>query len=114
MLLEFERERRFMDKIQISTEKGMSNAIDSGMAKLRIEEAAAKKQARIDSGEDIIVGVNKFELDASEVEETEVLHIDNSAVRKSQMDNIKRIKAERDNAKCSAALKGIVMCSVVL
>eukprot|EP01084_Bolivina_argentea_P178503 308552_1 len=74
---------------------GMSAAIESGMAKLRIEEAAAKKQARIDSGQDIIVGVNKFVLDEDEEEQVDVLHIDNSAVRKSQINRLNKIKKRK-------------------
>lgn len=85
--------------------KGMSNAIESGMAKLRIEESAAKKQAKIDSGEDIIVGVNKFILENEEP--TEVLQIDNTAVRKSQIDRLNNLKKTRNNDKCAKALKDL-------
>jgi len=87
--------------------KGMANAIESGMAKLRIEESAARKQAKIDSGEDIIVGVNKFQLNADEIEQTEVLHIDNSKVRASQIERLQRLKKERNEKDCANALKAL-------
>ncbi len=91
-------------------EKAMKiiNAIESGMAKLRTEEAVAKKQAKIDSGADIIVGVNRFELDLIEIEQKyEVLQIDNSAVQKSQIDRLNKIKSERDNKQCIKALNDL-------
>eukprot|EP00484_Ammonia_sp_Unknown_P017404 CAMPEP_0197036444 /NCGR_PEP_ID=MMETSP1384-20130603/13940_1 /TAXON_ID=29189 /ORGANISM="Ammonia sp." /LENGTH=760 /DNA_ID=CAMNT_0042466623 /DNA_START=44 /DNA_END=2326 /DNA_ORIENTATION=- len=84
---------------------GMSNAIDSGMAKLRIEEAAAKKQAKIDSGSDVIVGVNKFQLAPDQEDATQVLQIDNTKVRQSQIARLDKIKKERDNKACQAALE---------
>jgi methylmalonyl-CoA mutase len=76
---------------------GMAKAVESGMTKLRIEEAAAKKQARIDSGKDVIVGVNKYRLD----HETpiEVRHVDNARVRESQIAKLKHIRATRDATK---------------
>jgi methylmalonyl-CoA mutase len=81
---------------------GMTRAIVAGMPKLRIEEAAARRQARIDSGEDVIVGVNKYRL----AEETplEVRDIDNSAVREAQVRRLERIRANRDEAAVGAAL----------
>ncbi|MGV6832700.1 MAG: methylmalonyl-CoA mutase [bacterium] len=73
---------------------GMTKAIEAGIPKLRIEEAAAKKQARIDSGQDIIVGVNKYQL---EVEEPlHILEVDNQTVRKQQIARLEEIKANRD------------------
>jgi len=72
------------------------------MTKLRIEEAAARKQARIDSGNDVIVGVNKYRLDTEA--RVDVLHIDNSAVRNQQIEKIKQIRATRDSAKAAACL----------
>ncbi len=74
----------------------MTKAIEAGMPKLRIEETAARRQARIDRGEDIIVGVNKFRLD--EEPEIDTREIDNSAVRESQVARLKQIKATRDAA----------------
>jgi len=84
---------------------GMTKAVESGMPKLRIEEAAARRQARIDRGEDIIVGVNKYQsgLEA----EVEVLDIDNSKVREQQIARLNKIKASRDGAKVAAALDAL-------
>jgi methylmalonyl-CoA mutase len=74
---------------------GMAKAIETGLPKMRIEEAAARKQARIDSGKDIIVGVNKYKI--SEATVLEVRDVDNQAVRTSQIERLDRIKIERDN-----------------
>ncbi|MFD2241193.1 methylmalonyl-CoA mutase [Flectobacillus roseus] len=84
---------------------GMAKAIETGLPKMRIEEAAARKQARIDSGKDIIVGVNKYKL----AEETpiEILEVDNQAVRLSQIQRLEQIKAVRDNEKVIKALEKI-------
>ncbi|MBW6510898.1 MAG: methylmalonyl-CoA mutase [Desulfuromonadaceae bacterium] len=84
---------------------GMTKAIESGMPKLRIEESAARKQAAIDSGRDVIVGVNKYKL--AKEDPIEVLDIDNSAVRESQIARINKIRAGRDAAACQAALAAI-------
>jgi methylmalonyl-CoA mutase len=84
---------------------GMAKAIETGLPKLRIEEAAARKQARIDSGKEIIVGVNKYR--PSEEQEIEVLDIDNDAVRESQVARLKQIRATRDNAAVQAALAAL-------
>ena len=73
---------------------GMSKAVAEGLPKLRIEECAAKTQARIDSGENVIVGVNKYKLDKEDP--IEVLSIDNTAVRESQIAKINKIKEDRD------------------
>jgi methylmalonyl-CoA mutase len=75
---------------------GMTRAIESGMPKLRVEEAAARRQARIDRGEDVIVGVNKFQLE--EEPELDVREIDNTAVREAQVARLKRIRETRDAA----------------
>jgi len=84
---------------------GMAKAIEAGLPKLRIEEAAARKQARIDSGKEIIVGVNQYRLD----KETpiEILEVDNTAVREQQIERLKKIKAERDSAAVESALAAI-------
>ena len=84
---------------------GMAKAIEAGLPKLRIEEAAARKQARIDSGKEIIVGVNQYRLD----KETpiEILEVDNTAVRERQIERLKKIKAERDSAAVESALAAI-------
>jgi methylmalonyl-CoA mutase len=84
---------------------GMTKAVEAGMPKLRIEEAAARKQARIDRGEEIVVGVNKFQL--KEEDAIDTLEIDNDAVRNSQVSRLNKIRASRDEAKCVAALKAL-------
>ena len=84
---------------------GMAKAIEEGLPKLRIEEAAARKQARIDGGKDLIVGVNIFKTD--EESDIEVLDVDNAAVRESQIARINKMKAERDTPSVSEALKRI-------
>lgn len=84
---------------------GMTKAIETGLPKLRIEEAAAKKQARIDSGRDVIVGVNKFKTDTKET--FDILEIDNKSVREAQIARLYQIKSERDEAETQAALLAI-------
>jgi methylmalonyl-CoA mutase len=81
---------------------GMTKAIEAGIPKLRIEEAAAKKQARIDSNQDIIVGVNKYRL--AQEDPISTLEVDNQTVRNSQIERLNRIKAERDSEKVKTAL----------
>jgi methylmalonyl-CoA mutase len=84
---------------------GMARAIDEGIPKLRIEEAAARTQARIDSGRQPVIGVNKYRPDADEP--IEVLKVDNSAVRAAQIARLRRLRAERDQGACSAALDAL-------
>ncbi|MFA6334228.1 MAG: methylmalonyl-CoA mutase [Bacteroidales bacterium] len=84
---------------------GMAKAIETGIPKLRIEEAAARKQARIDSGIDTIVGINKYRLDKEDPLET--LDIDNTMVRESQIARLKELRANRDEAKVKTALAAI-------
>ena len=81
---------------------GMTRAVDSGWAKLKIEASAAEKQARIDSGRDVIVGVNKYKSDAKDV--VEARDIDNVAVREGQIARLKKIRATRDGARVQALL----------
>lgn len=81
---------------------GMTKAIEAGIPKLRIEEAAAKKQARIDSTQDIIVGVNKYRLE--EEDPISTLEVDNQTVRNSQIERLNRIKSERNTEKVTIAL----------
>ncbi|MGB5560072.1 MAG: methylmalonyl-CoA mutase [Paracoccaceae bacterium] len=81
---------------------GMTKAVASGMPKLRIEEAAARRQAAVDRGEEVIVGVNRFRLDKEDP--IDVRDIDNSAVRASQVARLQKIRASRDQAACDAAL----------
>lgn len=84
---------------------GMTKAIEAGIPKLRIEEAAARKQARIDSGQDIIVGVNKYRLEKEDPITT--LEVDNQTVRRSQIERLNTLKAERDSAKVAEALANL-------
>ncbi|MCD6581060.1 MAG: methylmalonyl-CoA mutase [Desulfuromusa sp.] len=84
---------------------GMTKAIETGMPKLRIEESAAKKQAAIDSGRDVIVGVNKYQL--AEEDDIDVLDVDNDAVRESQIARLNKMRAERDEVACQQALDAI-------
>ena len=84
---------------------GMAKAIESGVPKLRIEEAAASKQARIDRGEDVIVGVNKYQNDAKD--EIDVLEIDDGQVRDAQLSRLAAIKASRDDAAVMASLEAL-------
>jgi len=81
---------------------GMTKAIETGLPKLRIEEAAARKQARIDAGKDIIVGVNKYRTDAGTT--IELLNIDNQAVRESQLARLKTVKENRDDTQVQNTL----------
>ena len=84
---------------------GMAAAIESGIPKLRIEEAAARTQARIDSGEQTIVGVNKYRLEKEDP--IDILEIDNTSVREAQIARLKKLKAERNQAEVDAALDAI-------
>ena len=81
---------------------GMTKAVDSGLPKLRIEESAARRQAMIDRGDEVIVGVNKYRLDQEEP--IDILDIDNRAVREAQVARLERIKSTRDQGVCEAAL----------
>jgi len=83
----------------------MAKAIEEGLPKLRIEESAAKKQARIDRGEDVIVGVNKYQLDKED--DLDILEVDNVAVRESQIKRLETIRAERDSDAVNQALAAI-------
>jgi len=84
---------------------GMTRAVDSGWAKLKIEAAAAEKQARIDAGRDVIVGVNKYRLDKEDP--IEILEVDNVKVREQQIARLQRIRATRDGARVQAALEAL-------
>jgi len=84
---------------------GMSKAIETGLPKMRIEEASARKQARIDSHKDVIVGINKYKLDKQDPIET--LEIDNTAVRESQIARLKKLRANRDEASVQKCLDNI-------
>ena len=84
---------------------GMTKAIETGIPKMRIEEAAARKQARIDSGKDVIVGINKYRLDKEDP--IEILEVDNASVRKSQINRLRELKENRDEAEVIKALDEI-------
>jgi methylmalonyl-CoA mutase len=84
---------------------GMTRAVESGMPKLRIEESAARRQAAIDRGEEVIVGVNKYQ--SGEPDHVDILDVDNEAVRKSQIARLNRVKKIRDPGKCAAALAAL-------
>ena len=88
---------------------GMAKAIESGVPKMRIEEASARKQSRIDSNVDTIVGINKYRLDHEDPIET--LEIDNTAVRNAQIERLKKLRAERDNSAVEAALNALTECA---
>jgi methylmalonyl-CoA mutase len=84
---------------------GMTKAVEAGMPKLRIEEAAARRQARIDRGEETIVGVNKYR--PGETASVELLDVDNSAVRKAQIERLEQVRRARDPERCHAALAAL-------
>ncbi|MFZ5511451.1 MAG: methylmalonyl-CoA mutase [Pseudomonadota bacterium] len=88
---------------------GMTRAVESGWAKLKIEQCAAEKQARIDSGKDVIVGVNKYRL--AEEEPVDIREIDNTAVREAQIARLKSIRASRDSAAVQRALEALTECA---
>ena len=88
---------------------GMTKAIELGIPKMRIEEAAAKKQARIDSNQDTIVGVNKYRLEQED--SLQILEVDNDAVRKSQTERLNELKAARNQAEVSKALTNLTECA---
>ncbi len=88
---------------------GMAKAIESGVPKMRIEEASARKQSRIDSNVDTIVGINKYRLDHEDPIET--LEIDNTVVRNAQIERLKKLRAERDSAAVEAALDRLTECA---
>ena len=88
---------------------GMTKAIEAGIPKLRIEEAAARKQARIDSNQDIIVGVNKFRLEKEDP--LHILDVDNQMVRKQQLEKLDKIKSSRDNKKVEKTLQKLIDCA---
>jgi methylmalonyl-CoA mutase len=87
---------------------GMSKAVETGVPKMRIEEAAARTQGRIDSGSQTIVGVNKYRLEKEDP--IDILEIDNTAVRLSQIERLKKLRAERNEEECQAALEVLSKC----
>lgn len=90
---------------EVEAAGGMAKAIDAGIPKMRVEEAAARTQARIDSGRQPVIGVNKYRVDSDE--QIDVLKVDNSAVRAQQIEKLRRLRAERDDAVCQDALRAL-------
>jgi methylmalonyl-CoA mutase len=90
---------------EVEAAGGMAKAIDAGIPKLRIEEAAARTQARIDSGRQPVIGVNKYRVGTDE--KIDVLKVDNSSVRAQQVEKLRRLRAERDEDACQAALRAL-------
>jgi methylmalonyl-CoA mutase len=91
--------------VEVEAMGGMAKAIAAGLPKLKIEEAAARTQARIDCGRQTMVGVNKYR--SSDETAIDILKVDNSAVRATQIDKLKRLRAERDETRCQAALDAL-------
>ncbi len=94
---------------EVRAQGGMTKAVGSGWAKLKIEASAAEKQARIDAGRDVIVGVNKFRLD--EHDAVDILEVDNHKVREQQVARLQKIRATRDSARVKAALAALTECA---
>lgn len=94
---------------EIESLGGMAKAIESGVPKMRIEEASARKQSRIDSNVDTIVGINKYRLDHEDPIET--LEVDNTAVREAQIARLAKLRAERNNDEVQAALEALTECA---
>ncbi|MFF5565185.1 methylmalonyl-CoA mutase [Streptomyces sp. NPDC012623] len=90
---------------EVEAAGGMAKAIDAGIPKLRVEEAAARTQARIDSGRQPVIGVNKYRVETDE--KIDVLKVDNSAVRVQQIEKLRRLRAERDEGACRQALNAL-------
>ncbi|MCX7611032.1 MAG: methylmalonyl-CoA mutase, partial [Ignavibacterium sp.] len=95
--------------LEIESYGGMTKAIEAGIPKIRIEEAAARRQARIDSGKEVIVGVNKYRLEKEDP--IEILEVDNTAVRLAQIKRLQQIKQTRNQSEVEAALNAITKCA---
>lgn len=95
--------------LEIESYGGMTKAIEAGIPKVRIEEAAARRQARIDSGKEVIVGVNKYRL--KKEDPIEILEVDNTAVRLAQIKRLQQIKQTRNQSEVEAALNAITKCA---
>ncbi|MFI0897445.1 methylmalonyl-CoA mutase [Streptomyces sp. NPDC020983] len=98
-------ERAWQHIQEVEAAGGMARAIDAGIPKLRVEEAAARTQARIDSGRQPLIGINKYQ--PQDDEPIDVLKVDNSAVRASQLAKLRRLRAERDEDACREALRAL-------
>ena len=98
--------------VEIEEMGGMAKAIETGMPKLKIEEAAVRKQAKIDSGDEVIVGVNKYT--TNEETEIELLDVDNTSVRETQVARLNELKSNRDNGAVESALNALSNCAKVV
>jgi len=107
--LTYDLARRAWAHIQeVEKAGGMAQAIDAGIPKLRVEEAAARTQARIDLGRQPVIGVNKYRLDpADQSEDVEVLKVDNAGVRREQLEKLRQLREERDSREVDAALQAL-------
>jgi methylmalonyl-CoA mutase len=104
--LTYDLARRAWQHIQeVEQAGGMAQAIDAGIPKMRVEEAAARTQARIDSGRQPVVGVNKYRVETDE--QIDVLKVDNSSVRAQQIEKLRRLRADRDERECQDALDAL-------
>jgi len=99
--------RKLIDEVEEMG--GMTRAVESGMPKMRIEEAAALRQARVDRGEEIIAGVNKYQL--AEEPAIDILDVDNTAVRESQVRRLSEVRDNRDQAACTKALDALILAA---
>ncbi|MCC5848384.1 MAG: methylmalonyl-CoA mutase [Verrucomicrobia bacterium] len=102
-------ERAWEHILEVEQLGGMAKAIETGLPKMRIEEAAARRQALIDSGQETIIGVNKYRLENEDP--LEILEVDNTAVRDSQIRRLQKLRDERDEPKCQAALEALGACA---
>jgi len=102
-------ERAWAHLLEVEELGGMTRAIEAGIPKRRIEEASARTQARIDSGQQALIGVNRFPLD--EPEQVEVLKVDNRAVREAQLARLAQLRAERDDGAVTACLDALTACA---
>ena len=94
---------------EVESHGGMTKAIEAGLPKLRIEEAAARRQAHIDAGKEVIIGLNRHRLEKEDP--LDILDIDNTAVREAQVKQLNQIKSERDAARCRSSLEAITRCA---
>ncbi|NGO80433.1 methylmalonyl-CoA mutase [Streptomyces sp. YC504] len=108
--LTYDLARRAWQHIQeVEAAGGMAQAIDAGIPKLRVEEAAARTQARIDSGRQPVIGVNKYRVATDE--KIDVLKVDNSSVRTQQIEKLRRLRAERDEQACQSSLEALTQAA---
>jgi methylmalonyl-CoA mutase len=95
--------------LEVEEQGGMAEAIVSGLPKMRIEEAATRKQARIDSGDDTVIGVNRYRVD--DAAPIDLLEVDNAAVREGQLRKLRQVRADRDETAVREALEGLEACA---